>query len=252
MSRYVFPRVDLGPTEAGKTEIQPLHCLEYAVNLACHRLTDDIKQHWDELCTRDVSFPEISKSGIVATKYDLKAQIGLYKKQIEKQRYVESLANKQSLDILAADLVGEIPDDYPQKPKADILLFPTNTPMSSICRHPTRSAQKSPIFIVPDNGPLSDFLKGCQDKNTPFVDEMYNLVKNNPDSKKTFLLQILNDIKLGFRHKKGRKVITKFAKMCAEGRTIGIKKIAYILCYIDGIIKNNMKIKGTCCEKFGF
>ena len=51
LSRYVFPRVDLGPTEAGKTEIQPLHCLEYAVNLACHRLTDDIKQHWDELCT---------------------------------------------------------------------------------------------------------------------------------------------------------------------------------------------------------
>ena len=260
MSRYVFPRVDLGPNEAGKTEIQPLHCLEYAVNLACHRLTDDIKQHWDELCNRDVSFPEVSKSGIVATKYDLKAQIGLYKKQIEKQRYVESLANKQSLDILAADLVGEIPDDYPQKPKADIRLFPTNTPMSSICKHLTRSAQKSPIFIVPDNGPLSDFLKGCQNKNTPFVDEMYNLVKNNPDSKK-FLLQILNDIKLGFRHKKGSKVVTKFAKMCAEGRTIGIKKIAYILCYIDGIIKNNMKIrelavrnldseKAECLDKF--
>ena len=50
LSRYVFPKVDLGPNEAGKTEIKPLHCLEYAVNLACHRLTDDIKQHWDELC----------------------------------------------------------------------------------------------------------------------------------------------------------------------------------------------------------
>ena len=31
LSRYIFPRVDLGPTEQGKIEIPPLHSLEYAV-----------------------------------------------------------------------------------------------------------------------------------------------------------------------------------------------------------------------------
>ena len=243
MSRYVFPKVDLGPNEAGKTEIKPLHCLEYAVNLACHRLTDDIKQHWDELCSRDVSFPEVSKSGILATKYDLKAQIGLYKKQLEKDRYVELLANNQKLDILAADLLGEFPNDYPQKSEADILLFNTNTAVSNFSKNPSRSAQKSPLFAVPENGPLSDFLSVCQEKNMPFVDEMYNLVKNNRDSKKALLFQILQDIKLGFKHKKGRKVITKFAKSFEEGRTIGIKRLAYIIDYMDKIIKNNMKIR---------
>ena len=30
LSRYIFPRYDLGPTKAGKTEIQPLRSLEYA------------------------------------------------------------------------------------------------------------------------------------------------------------------------------------------------------------------------------
>ena len=162
LSRYVFPKVDLGPNEAGKTEIKPLHCLEYVVNLACHRLTDDIKQHWDELCSRDVSYPEVSKSGIVATKYDLKAQIGLFKKQIEKDRYVDLLANNQKLDILAANLMGENPNNCRQKPKANILLDSTNTPMSNFCKDSTRSAKKSPLFAVPEQGPLSDFLKECQ------------------------------------------------------------------------------------------
>ena len=63
-----------------------------------------MKQHWDTLCNRDVSFPEISKNGIVATKYDLKNQSALYKKQLEKERYVESLAKNPDLNILATDV----------------------------------------------------------------------------------------------------------------------------------------------------
>ena len=38
LSRYIFPREDPGPTEAGKLEIPPLRSLEYAINLACHKL----------------------------------------------------------------------------------------------------------------------------------------------------------------------------------------------------------------------
>ena len=47
LARYVFPPEDPGPTIAGKTEVHDLHGLEYAVNLACHRLNLDFKSHWD-------------------------------------------------------------------------------------------------------------------------------------------------------------------------------------------------------------
>ena len=106
LSRYIFPREDLGPTEAGKLEIPALRSLEYAINLACHKVDADVKEHWDTLCNRDVSYPEVSKNGIIATKYDLKNQSSIYKKQMEKQRYVEFLANNPDLDILAKKSIG--------------------------------------------------------------------------------------------------------------------------------------------------
>ena len=67
LARYIFPKEDPGPTMAGKTEVHDLQGLEYAVNLACHRLNFDLKTHWDEICVRDVSFPEITSNGVLAT-----------------------------------------------------------------------------------------------------------------------------------------------------------------------------------------
>ena len=77
LSRYVFPKEDPNPTIAGETEINILQGLEYAVNLASHKLNLDLKTHWDNLCARDVSFPEITSNGVLATQYDLKQQINL-------------------------------------------------------------------------------------------------------------------------------------------------------------------------------
>ena len=147
LSRYVFPRVDLGPTQDGQIEIPELQSLEYAVNLACHRLDEDVKEHWDSLCNRDVSYPELSKNGIMATKYDLKHQITLYKKQKDKDKYVDSLAKGQNLDILATDLErGNSCDKFQgQKDRYD---FPSGSPMTNFSKNPTRSTQHSPLLFL--------------------------------------------------------------------------------------------------------
>ena len=80
LDRYVFPKVDRGPTKAGLIEIPPLQSLKYVVNLFCHKLEPDLKLIWDELCGRDVQFPEISRAGIQATKYDIRNECSQYKK----------------------------------------------------------------------------------------------------------------------------------------------------------------------------
>ena len=105
LSRYIFPKEDPGPTMAGKTEVHDLQGLEYAVNLACHRLNFDLKTHWDEICVRDVSFPEITSNGVLSTQFDLKQQINLYKKAQEKDRYISTLSHEGDLttDILATE-----------------------------------------------------------------------------------------------------------------------------------------------------
>ena len=45
LARFIFPREDPGPTIAGKTEVPDLNGLEYAVNLARHKLNYDLKSH---------------------------------------------------------------------------------------------------------------------------------------------------------------------------------------------------------------
>ena len=105
LARYVFPNKDPNPTEAGETEVSDLRCLEYVVNMAGHRLNLELKQHWDELCTRDTSFPEITSNGILATQFDLKQEIGMYKKAKEKERYVTQISQgDQATTILETNL----------------------------------------------------------------------------------------------------------------------------------------------------
>ena len=87
LSRYIFPRVDNGPTSAGKMEIPKLESLRYIVNLSCHKLHPDLKTIYDDICGRDVSFPEISENGMLSTKYDLKAECAKFKKAQKKTDY---------------------------------------------------------------------------------------------------------------------------------------------------------------------
>ena len=149
LSRYVFPRVDLGPTQDGQIEIPELQSLEYAVNLACHRLDEDVKEHWDSLCNRDVSYPELSKNGIMATKYDFKNPITLKKKEKDKEKYVDSLTEGQNLDILATDFERGNSRDISQGQK-DKYKFPPGSPVTNLCKIPPRSTKHSPLFVPPD------------------------------------------------------------------------------------------------------
>ena len=92
LSRYVFPNKDNGPTSAGKIEIPKIESLKYITNLSCHKLHPDLKTIYDNICGRDVSFPEISENGMLSTKYDLKAECAKFKKAQEKIDYVHNLA----------------------------------------------------------------------------------------------------------------------------------------------------------------
>ena len=94
MAKYIFPKNDPGPSEAGLQEISFLSSLEYAINVAQHRLTPELKTVWDNLCTRDVQEPEISAVGIQSTKYDLKQRSDIFKKQKHKQEYIQFLSKQ--------------------------------------------------------------------------------------------------------------------------------------------------------------
>ena len=50
-------------------------CIEHIVNLSACRLDADTYNFWNLVPNRDVSYPELSKNGIQATKYDLKQQL---------------------------------------------------------------------------------------------------------------------------------------------------------------------------------
>ena len=93
LSKYNFPRHDLGPTLAGLVEILPAKSLQYLVNLACHRVTPAVKDIYDQMCMRDTSFLEISKNGIQSTKYDLRIESERYKRSRKKEDYVQDLQN---------------------------------------------------------------------------------------------------------------------------------------------------------------
>jgi hypothetical protein len=91
LARYIFPKNDLGPNLAGQISFTPAQCLEFGVNLCLHRLPKDLKEIWDELAGRDSIIPEISKSGIQSTKYDLRMRGTAYKKEREKRDYIKDL-----------------------------------------------------------------------------------------------------------------------------------------------------------------
>ena len=93
LSRYIFPQVDTGPTRAGQTLIPELDSLKYLVNLSCHKYSPELKQIYDNLCGRDITYPEISKNGMLCTRYDLKLECSKFKKALEKSNYVTDLAH---------------------------------------------------------------------------------------------------------------------------------------------------------------
>ena len=71
--KYRFP-VSNPPALQGLLEYTPKQLYLYISNLIYHRLTAENYNLWCELMGRDVSFPEMSKNGILETSYSLKNQ----------------------------------------------------------------------------------------------------------------------------------------------------------------------------------
>ena len=189
------------------------------------------------------SYPELSKNGIMATRFDLRNQISLYKKEKEKQRYVDSLAKNPDLDILATESCMESTCDISARQNDKVSYFPGSS-ANNLSKISPRSKQHSPLFVPPNTGPLVTFLKQCEDADKTFVEGLHNLInERSHQAKKTFLLQILSQIKTGFAYKKGRKKVDRFIKMCEGDKTIDIKKLAFHLCYLDKDVQNVRKEK---------
>ena len=235
LARYIFPNKDPEPTEAGKTEVSDLKCLEYVVNLAGHRLNLDLKHHWDELCSRDTSFPEITSNGIIATQFDLKQEIGLYKKAKEKERYVTQMSGRgdQATTILETNLC-------PAQELSWNRVKMRTQDSEDTCEKNVESGV--PIFKWPTNGPLPEMVD-CWEKNgLSVLDGLNELIqKRKYEKERNTLLEVLKQIKRNFIHKKSRKKVDRFIKIVESHKEISLKKITFFVYWVQRILKNIQK-----------
>ena len=200
LARFVFPSQDPSPTEAGLKEISNFQCLEYLVNIAGHKLTWDLKQDWDSLCNRDISYPEITSSGVLSTQYDLKQEINAYKRAKEKERYIAQNSGQDGRTVLTADVI----------PSLGLTWNPVKKCAENSVDASRILASDVPIFNWPTSGPLPEIVDSWQKEGISLVDGFNRLIQERKNNKHTDnLLEILRQIKNNFTHKKGRKKVNK-------------------------------------------
>ena len=221
MSRYLFPQQDPEPTKAALKDVSVLQALEYIINIASHRLPYDVKEEWDSLCMRDVAFPEITESGVLATHFCLKNEINNFKRAKSKEQYVASKTeqNEQSHTVFTTNV-------YP-------------SPMaSSKCSNNVGriSASEMPIFRWPKSGPLLDLVTAWKDEGIEFLDGFTKMIQEhyNADNVNS-LFQVLKHIKECFLHKKSRKRVDRFINLVESRKNIPFKKLFYFVCWIDKV-----------------
>ena len=86
----------------------------YILNLVYHRLTPETYNLWCQLTERDVSFPEMSKQGVLETNYSLKSQREKYKKNKRKAiNVIESIVTlkveDQKAKVIFPEIFGKVP-----------------------------------------------------------------------------------------------------------------------------------------------
>jgi hypothetical protein len=91
LDKYKFPKNDLENPDTNNTQYSNIQSLENILNISACRLNADNFGFWSSLAKRRVDFKEISKIGIQTTKFDIRREISKYKKEQEKQNYVEKL-----------------------------------------------------------------------------------------------------------------------------------------------------------------
>ena len=84
--KFRFQHVDTINPNSCTQKFTEVQCVQHIINISACKLDQDHYNFWNEVALRDVKFPEISKCGIQATKFDLREQLAIYKKQKNKDR----------------------------------------------------------------------------------------------------------------------------------------------------------------------
>ena len=173
----------------------------------------ELKQHWDALCNRDTSYPEISASGVLSTQYDLKQEIGAYKRAIEKEKYV---ARKSGQGDQANTILNTNVSPAQELTWNQVKMREKN----SVDASKTNLASGTPIFTWPTSGPLPEMVDSWQKDGVSIVDGLSGLIqKRKYEKHRITLLEILRQIKNNFIHKKGHKRVNKFINLLTHIKT---------------------------------
>ena len=95
--KFIFPKTDVKIPNYCERNFSRIECLSHMMNLSIGKLDMRTYDFWSNLCKRDIRIKEYDKAGIPATKYDIRKQMALFKKEREKEDYVKKLikANKE-------------------------------------------------------------------------------------------------------------------------------------------------------------
>ena len=212
-AKFKFPRTDPDLSEAGKMEISSISSLEYICNLFCGKLEPGLKKIWDNLAGRDVSIPEISKSGMQMTAYDLRKQCSDFRKVQEKESYVKNLSGKLSPETL-----------NPSSPHlVDIFT--------------TELLKNVPKFQTPSEGLLFDFLQE-HDTSQKIIQKLDSLIN---DKQFDLLWILLGLIETHMIFKKYKKKVQKFVTLLKKG-VVHQYKSNYYLRFISRAIMQTGKM----------
>ena len=214
LSRYVFPRRDFGPTIDGQVEIPTIQSLKYVTNMSCHKISPELKSIYDELCGRDISFPEISESGMLATKYDIKAQCTLYKKAREKSDYVANLSRS-----LPKNKAG--PDNSTLSGQHLTL---DNTG-NNLRNQTTIQTNSTDFMLMPLSERLRDFVIECRASNLALYEGLSKMYYLQVDS---FVLILKDMIKLA-KSKSLKKKYKKFEQFIFTHKKLSNAKFNYFI-----------------------
>jgi hypothetical protein len=89
--KFRFPSKDTIDPNSWTQQFTELECLQHIINTSACKLDSDHLEFWNKVALRDCQYPELSSCGIQATKFDIREQLSIYKKNKAKIDYVHHL-----------------------------------------------------------------------------------------------------------------------------------------------------------------
>ena len=89
--KYKFPAKDkIRPDSYTKT-FNAVECLQHVIKLSACQLDNEHLEFWNSVALRDCQYLELSECGIQSTKFDIREQLSIFKKNSAKVDYVNRL-----------------------------------------------------------------------------------------------------------------------------------------------------------------